>query len=234
MQLDLQQIRKAFDDHYVLTDCTYTFQQGKIYGLLGRNGSGKTTLFKTLYGEEEADGGQALLQDGDHSRPLQPQDVGLVYAEPFLPEFLTGYEYIKFYMDLHQREGDDSRPDAYLDRFGFSDKDRHKLIQSYSSGMKSKLGVLCIFISKPKVIFLDEPLTAIDVVASKQIKDMLLELRDDHILILSTHIIQLAKDLCDEIVLLNQGKLQHFETAIHQDDFDDSLVQALTAGESDA
>ncbi|MDK7119549.1 ATP-binding cassette domain-containing protein, partial [Streptococcus oralis] len=99
--------------------------------------------------------------------------------------------------------------DDYLDRLGFGQEDRHRIIKGYSSGMKSKLAILCLLISKPKIILLDEPLTAIDVISSLEIKRLLLDLGKDHIMIMSTHMIQLAKDICDDIVLLHQGQLRH-------------------------
>lgn len=91
----------------------------------------------------------------------------------------------------------DKSVDDYLDFMEISQEDRHRIIKGYSDGMKSKLSLLCIFISKPKIILLDEPLTAVDVVSSIAIKRFLMALKDQHILILSTHIMALAEDLCD-------------------------------------
>ena len=226
MKLEIQNIHKRFQDKEVLKGANYTFSEGKIYGLLGRNGAGKTTLFNILYGELEADKGKAEIIMDDMRRELVHEDLGMVFAETLLPDFLTGYEYIKFYMDLHNPDSEQT-VDDYLDLFTFSEEDRHRIIKGYSSGMKSKLAILCQFISRPKIIFLDEPLTAIDIIASAEIKDMLMELRKGRILILSTHMIQLAKDLCDDIVLLHNGKLRHFETALNREDFDESLLEAL-------
>lgn len=226
MKLEIQNIHKRFQDKEVLKGANYTFSEGKIYGLLGRNGAGKTTLFNILYGELEADKGKAEIIMDDMRRELVHEDLGMVFAETLLPDFLTGYEYIKFYMDLHNPDNEQT-VDDYLDLFTFSEEERHRIIKGYSSGMKSKLAILCQFISRPKIIFLDEPLTAIDIIASAEIKDMLMELRKGRILILSTHMIQLAKDLCDDIVLLHNGKLRHFETALNREDFDESLLEAL-------
>jgi ABC-2 type transport system ATP-binding protein len=226
LELEVQNIHKKFQDHEVLTDANYTFKEDMIYGLLGRNGAGKTTLFNILYGDLKADDGQAeIITDGTR-RELVHEDLGMVFAETLLPDFLTGYEYIKFYMDLHASDSERT-VDEYLDLFSFSNEERHRIIKGYSSGMKSKLAILCQFISRPKIILLDEPLTAIDIIASAEIKEMLLELRKGRILILSTHIIQLAKDICDDIVLLNNGKLRHFETALNRESFDQSLLEAL-------
>lgn len=232
MELRLENIEKDFQEQEVLKGATYSFEAGHIYGLLGRNGSGKTTLFRILYGDLESDDGQAHLVEAGQVKAIEPEDIGMVFAENYLPDFLTGYEYIKFYMDIHAPK-DSYSVDDCLDRLGFSQKDRHRIIKGYSSGMKSKLAILCLLISKPKIILLDEPLTAIDVISSLEIKRLLLDLGMDHIMIMSTHMIQLAKDICDDIVLLHQGQLRHFESALEDEDFDQSLIEALSAEDED-
>lgn len=99
MQLVLDAIRKSFGTKQVLRDITFTFEEGKIYGLLGRNGAGKTTLFNCLSDEIQPEGGTAtLLKPPAPAIPLTPDDVGYVLSTPILPDFLTGYEFVKFFM----------------------------------------------------------------------------------------------------------------------------------------
>ena len=88
------------------------------------------------------------------------------------------------------------------------EEDWYRLIKDYSHGMKNKMQMICFLITKPPVILLDEPLTSFDVVVAHEIKQMLKAMKQDHIIIFSTHILELAEDLCDEIVILNQGKLE--------------------------
>ena len=95
-------------------------------------------------------------------------------------------------------------------------EDGHKLIKDYSHGMKNKLQMLCFMIAKPPVILLDEPLTSLDVVVALEFKKILKSIKKDHIILFSTHILQLAADLCDEIVVLNDGVLEEL-LAIMQD-----------------
>ncbi|CAI6085638.1 putative ABC transporter ATP-binding protein YxlF [Cohnella sp. JJ-181] len=191
----------------MLQDAGFHFQKGKIYGLLGRNGAGKTTLFNCLSGETQIDGGHARLKDGEGERKLAEADIGYVYSLPILPEFLTGYEFIKFFLDINRDKHPDANIDAYFDRMSMSGEDRHRLIKNYSHGMKNKIQMMLFLISKPPVILLDEPLTSFDVIVAHEMKNMLREMKRDHILIFSTHILQLAADLCDEIVVLNNGRL---------------------------
>ena len=229
MQLVLKNIKKSFDSKQVLKDVNFTFEQGKIYGLLGRNGAGKTTLFNCLSGEMKVDEGEFFLIQEGHSSVLKPETIGYVFATPILPEFLTGFEFLKFYIDINKEHIQSDRTiDDYFDLIQIEKEDRHRLIKGYSHGMKNKLQMLCFIISKPPIILLDEPLTSLDVVVSLEIKKLLLEMKHDHIILFSTHILQLATDLCDEIVVLNDGKLDQVDhTIIGNPQFEEKIISLL-------
>lgn len=223
MQLILKSIQKKFEDNTVLKDVNYTFETGKIYALLGRNGAGKTTLFNVLYGEEIADNGSFTIADnGVHS--INENDIGMCFTEPLLPEFLTAYEYTKF---LLESIGEHTDPNVYLDKLALSQESRSRLIKTYSSGMKAKMSLIQLLILKPKVILLDEPLTSLDVVIAASVKTFLRELKHDHIIIFSTHILELASDLCDEIVLLHKGVLSSLERNTDHEEFEKRVIEAL-------
>ncbi|MDO4680954.1 MAG: ABC transporter ATP-binding protein [Aerococcus sp.] len=234
MQLKVQEIKKKFGDHEVLTDCTMTFDDSTITGVIGRNGAGKTTLFNILYGELAADSGQAtlVLNDGTE-RALTIDDVGMLFSETVLPDFLTGYEFVRFYLDLHPMPGQWT-PDEYLDLVEIDKADRHRIIKGYSSGMKSKLSLVSLLIMQPPVILLDEPLTAVDIVIQAQIKQVLREMKSDRIILLSTHIVSLAQELSDEVVLLKDGHLRAIDYQQNDPQFEEKLIHALTAGEDPA
>ena len=235
MQLILEEINKGFSEKDVLNGASFVFEQGNIYGLLGRNGAGKTTLFNCLAGELPMDGGRAYIKEADgREHALMESDTGYVFSTPILPEFLTGYEFIKFYMDVNEdRIADKKTAEAYLSSVQIAEEDWHRLIKGYSHGMKSKLEMLCYFIAKPPILLLDEPLTSFDVVVALEMKRMLREMREDHILIFSTHILQLATDLCDEIVILHGGTLEGMEhDALKEPDFEQRIIQMLE-GEGD-
>lgn len=230
MELILEHIHKQFDDNKVLQDINYTFEKGKIYGLLGRNGAGKTTLFNCLSGEMSVDDGRALLVDGHGtSHPLQEDEVGYVYSLPILPEFLTGYEFLSFYLDINRHAmNEEVSIDDYFDMMSMSQQDRHRLIKEYSHGMKNKIQMLLFIIARPPVILLDEPLTSFDVIVAHEMKQLLKQMKSDHILIFSTHILQLATDLCDELVVLNNGQLSSVpRELLHSPEFEQRIIQLL-------
>lgn len=229
MELILDHIQKSFGKKEVLAGASYTFRQGSIYGLLGRNGAGKTTLFNCLSDEFPPDSGSAALSDHGARRPLRQGDVGYVLSTPVVPEFLTGTEFVRFFLDISGDPGHTGRtPDDWLALVGIAPEDRGRLMRGYSHGMKSKMQMLCFLIGRPPVILLDEPLTSFDVVAALEMKTLLREMKDDHIILFSTHILQLAADLCDEIVLLSHGLLEGVDPAlIHTPEFETRIVELL-------
>lgn len=228
MELIIEDVQKSFGSKEVLKGASVCFQHGKIYGLLGRNGAGKTTLFNCICGALNYEGGTIAFATGRDDLS-QEEQAGFVYTEPLLPEFLTGYEFLKFFLSANKRRiANPQSIEHYCDLVQLNQEDRHRLIKGYSHGMKSKLQLLTVLITKPPVFLLDEPLTSFDVVVALEIKNLLKELKKDHIIILSTHILQLAADLCDEIVLLHNGVLQEIDTnLLGKPEFEESIKDLL-------
>lgn len=226
MKLILDNIQKRFKEQEVLKGATGEFENGKIYGLLGRNGAGKTTLFSIIYKELQAEEGSVKFEENGVIRELDPKEIGMLFAETNLPDFLTGYEYIKFIIDITDPY-EIRNIDNYFDQMDLNEDDRHKLMKNYSSGMKAKVSLLTLYIQKPKIILLDEPLTAVDVVSGAEIKRFFKQLKDDHIVIVSTHMLDLAKDICDEIVLLHNGKLNQLDNLEKNENYGEIIIEAL-------
>lgn len=162
-------------------------------------------------------------------RNIIESDIGYAYSLPILPEFMTGYEFIQFYMDINEQHLEKTiNIDDYFDLMRIDEDDRHRLIKGYSHGMKNKLQMLSFIISHPDIILLDEPLTSFDVVVASEMKHLLLQMKEDHILLFSTHVLQLATDLCDEIILLNNGSLTLLDhDLLNSPDFEERVVKML-------
>ena len=230
MKLIVNEIEKKFEEKEVLKGASFTFEKGKIYGLLGRNGAGKTTLFNCISHEIDFDGGSVSLEENGENRPVNFDMMGYAFSTPVLPEFLTGYEFIKFFLDIHKGKIENPLTvEEYAQMVGLDLPDLDRLLKGYSHGMKNKMQMLCLLISKPPIILLDEPLTSLDVVAAHEMKELLLAMKKDHIIIFSTHILQLAQDLCDEIVLLHQGKLSGVDDLdCHDQGFEEHVMELLS------
>ncbi len=229
MKLVIKNMQKNFEKKEVLKDINFTFEQGKIYGLLGRNGAGKTTFFNCINEDIPFDQGEVLIEENSHLRKLTPDDIGYVLSTPTVPEFLTGREFLKFFLEIHENKIKNVQPiDAYFDFMKIDKEDRDKLLKDYSHGMKNKMQMLVNIIASPAVLLLDEPLTSFDVIVAEEMKQMLKDIKKDHILIFSTHIMELALDLCDEIVILNQGILEKIDKQdLDNTELKQKIIEAL-------
>ena len=229
MKFIIEHLSKRFEKKEVLRDIDFTFEEGKIYGLLGRNGAGKTTLFNCLNRDLIADGGSFYLEENGIRRDVKAEDIGYVLSTPTVPEFLTGREFLKLFMDINEASVKDPKPlDAYFDYMSIDPEDRDKLLKDYSHGMKNKMQMLINIIAQPNILLLDEPLTSLDVVVAEEMKQLLRSLKDGRITIFSTHIMDLALDLCDEIVLLSHGELEVVEKSnLDNHEFKEKIIAAL-------
>ena len=217
MQFIIEHLAKNLGTKEVLRDISFAFESGKIYGLLGRNGAGKTTLFQCLNGDITSDAGSFWLLDGLR-RKVKAEDIGFVPSTPIVPEFLTGREFLKFFLEVNAGViASPKTADDYFELVRIDPEDRDKLLKNYSHGMKNKMQMLVNLMVEPAVLLLDEPLTSLDVVVAEEMKQLLRSFKQGRITIFSTHILDLALDLCDEIVLLSHGVLER----VDKSDLDD-------------
>ncbi len=229
MKFIIEHLSKRYEQKEVLKDIDFTFQEGKIYGLLGRNGAGKTTLFNCLNRDIKADGGTFSLEENGVRREVASEDIGYVLSTPTVPEFLTGREFLKFFLDINKSSIQNPKSlDEYFAMMSIAPEDRDKLLKDYSHGMKNKMQMLINIIAQPKILLLDEPLTSLDVVVAEEMKQLLRSLKEGRITIFSTHIMDLALDLCDEIVLLSHGELEVVEKSnLDNQEFKEKIIAAL-------
>lgn len=229
MKFIIEHLSKKFDKKQVLRDIGFTFEDGKIYGLLGRNGAGKTTLFNCLNGDIRSDSGRFYIETENGARDLEPEDIGYVLSTPTVPEFMTGREFLKFFVDIHENIIKEPKSlDEYFDYMSIAPEDRNKLLKDYSHGMKNKMQMLINIIAQPNILLLDEPLTSLDVVVAEEMKQLLRSLKSGRITVFSTHILDLALDLCDEIVLLSHGELEIVaKSDLDSGEFKEKIIAAL-------
>lgn len=229
MSLEVKGLYKKYGERVVVNHISFSLKEPGVYALLGRNGAGKTTLFNCLNKDMKADGGSFYLEEGASRRDVVPDDIGYVLSTPTVPEFLTGREFLKFFLDIHEGEIENPMPlDAYFDFMSIEPEDRDKLMKTYSHGMKNKMQMLINVIARPNILLLDEPLTSLDVVMAEEMKELLRSLKTDRITIFSTHLLDLAVDLCDEIVLLSHGELESVDKSnLDDQEFKEKIIAAL-------
>ncbi|MGI6050545.1 MAG: ATP-binding cassette domain-containing protein [Acetivibrionales bacterium] len=229
MKFIIENLSKSFGDKKVLKDINFTFEEGKIYGLLGRNGAGKTTFFNCINSDIPADKGNFLLETDGQRREIKAEDIGYVLTTPTVPEFLTGREFLKFFLDINEDSIKNPKSiDDYFNIISIDTEDRDKLMKDYSHGMKNKMQMLINLIIEPNILLLDEPLTSLDVVVAEEMKQVLRQMKAERITIFSTHILDLALDMCDVIVLLSHGVLEIVDKQdLNSQAFKDKILSAL-------
>lgn len=208
MKLTINNLTKKYNKTLILDNVNYTFESNKIYTILGNNGIGKTTLFNCIANKTSYKGN--ILLDNEK---IEMSNLGYVLSESNLPPFLTGRELVDFYLDINYEQMEDDRDtDDFLDEYLIEEESRDKLLKEYSQGMKNKMSMLLNLIASPKITLLDEPLISLDLHASKHMKDILKKNKKNSVTILSTHILEIALELSDEIIVLSNKKLNKIET----------------------
>ncbi len=232
MRFTINNLVKSYGSKQVLKGIDFTFEEGRIYGLLGRNGSGKTTFFNCINRDIEYNSGEFYFDVDGKRKDLSPEDIGYVVSAPVVPEFMTGREFLKFFIEVHDELKDIKPVDEYFDYMKIAEDDRDRLLRDYSHGTKNKMQMLLNIIARPPLMLLDEPLTTLDVVVAEEMKNVFRQQKEGRITIFSTHLLDVAVDLCDEIVLLNHGKLEKIDINNLDDSaMKDKILNALKESE---
>lgn len=205
-------LTRKFSDFMAVDHLSFQVEPGMIYGLLGPNGSGKSTTMRMLLGLLRPTEGTAKIMGHDIvTESVEAKRVmGYVPEEPVLPERLTGWEYANYVSDIWQvpRGKDrDEELDELLTLLDIKDAS-DDLIETYSKGMSRKISLVAALIHQPKVLILDEVQAGIDPRGAATIKEILNGLRERGATILmSTHVLEIAEQLCDKIGIINSGKM---------------------------
>ena len=230
MEFVISHLVKNYGSKQVLKDVDFVFEEGRIYGLLGRNGSGKTTFFNCINSDIDYNSGSFYLRENGSEEKIQlrPEDIGYLVSTPTVPEFMTGREFLKFFLEVHEEIKPDKTIDEYFDYMMIPEDDRDRLLKDYSHGTKNTMQMLLNIIASPKLMLLDEPLTSLDVVISEEMKNVIRSQKQGRITIFSTHLLDVAVDLCDQIVLLHNGKLEPIDkNNLGDSDFKEKIIAAL-------
>src|SRR5437660_5707003 len=187
-----------------------TIHRGEIFGLLGPNGSGKTTTIKLLLGLLFPTTGEALVIGRDATDVSKNERLGFLPEESYLYRFLNAEETLDFYGRLFnmpsavRRE----RTARLIDMVGLNWAKRRQL-REYSKGMTRRIGLAQALINDPELLLLDEPTSGLDPIGTREMKDLILKLRDQgKTILMSSHLLPDVQDVCDRIAILHQGELK--------------------------
>jgi len=195
----------------VLHGISFGVREGEIFGFVGPNGAGKTTTLKILMGLIRPSGGRAQVLGHDVRETAFRREVGFLPENPYFYEYLTGREILDFYARLSgvPHAGRAARVAALLDQVGLAHAAGARL-RTYSKGMLQRVGIAQALVHEPRVVFLDEPMSGLDPIGRKEIRDLILRLRGEgKTIFMNTHILSDVELVCDRVAIIARGRIVH-------------------------
>lgn len=204
--IQIKNIKKSYQDF--LLDCSLTIEKGSVTGIIGKNGAGKSTLYKAILNLINIDSGNILVFNKDIKEldVKDKADIGVVLADSFFSSYLNIKDIRKIMMDSYETF-DVTFFDKKVNEFELP---INKAIKSFSFGMKAKLKMLCALSHNAKILLLDEPTLGLDVIARDEILELLREYMakdSDNTIMISSHIASDLESLCDDIYMIDDGKI---------------------------
>src|SRR5690554_6920378 len=209
--IEVKNLSKNFGKFTAVHGISFSVAGGEIFGFLGPNGAGKTTTINMLTGLARPTAGKISIcgQDGIKNIKRVQRFIGIVPDESNLYDELSGFENLVFCASLYGmgKKEREAKARELLARFGLADTGERPF-KAYSKGMKRKLTIAAGIIHNPKILFLDEPTTGIDVESARQIRSLILDMKERGTTVfLTTHYIEEAERICDRIAFIVNGKI---------------------------
>jgi ABC-2 type transport system ATP-binding protein len=213
--IEFLNVSKFFGDYKALDSATIEIEDGTTIGIVGPNGAGKTTLIRLLCGILKPSEGQILIDGKDlqkNSAEIK-KIIGYLPEEPNLYERPKAGELLEYFGLLYgvPRDKIRQRVDELLNLVGLSDRKEWR-VSSFSKGMRQRLAISRALIHDPRIIVFDEPTMGLDPLTSRKIRDFIITLKKEKTIILCTHYMYEAEQLCDKIAIIDKGKIKAYDT----------------------
>ena len=214
--VEAQNLKKSYGKLQAVEDVSFSIEEGEIFGLLGPNGAGKTTTIRMLSGLTAPDGGQAVVDGCDVIQdPVGAKlRLGVVPESSNLYMELTATENLIYMAQLYgmPKSKWKETADELLRQFGLYERGDSRF-QGFSRGMKRRLTIAAALVHSPRIVFLDEPTTALDIMSARGLRKSIRELKNNGVtVLLTTHLISEAEQLCDRIAIMVKGKILLIDT----------------------
>ncbi len=207
--LEINSLEKSFGDKKVLCGVDLKVPHNKVFGFVGKNGAGKTTTMKLILGLLQADKGEIHVngETVTYGNTITNRFIGYLPDVPEYYSFMTPNEYLSFCGEITGMSKKDiqTRSEELLKLVGLGNE-KHR-IKGFSRGMKQRLGIAQALLNRPKLLICDEPTSALDPIGRKEILDILVAAKEETTILFSTHILSDVEHICDEMALLNDGRV---------------------------
>lgn len=206
--IEVQELTKKFGLFTAVNKISFQAYQGEIVGLLGPNGAGKTTTMRMLTAYMPPTSGSVKIGGFDVMTDSMEVRKRVGYLPENIPTYpdMTIREYIRFWADLRGTSNAKKRTDEVIDQVQLGDR-RNSLIRNISKGMKQRLGLAQAIVHQPEVIILDEPTIGIDPQQVIEVRETVRQLGQNHTVLFSTHILSEAEQVCDRVLIIDQGRI---------------------------
>jgi len=210
-EIVIENLTKKFEDVIAVDGLSLEIDKGELFGLLGPNGAGKTTVIKVLCGLLEPSSGSAHVGGCDVRKDASKvkELIGVCPQDTAAYSFLSGRENVELFGNLHAmpKEKLKKNTDGLLEKMSFAE-DANRRFGKYSGGMKRRINLIMALVHDPEIAFLDEPTVAMDPQSRHAVWDFIRELRNrGKTIILTTHYMEEAEELCDRVGIIDHGKL---------------------------
>lgn len=211
VMISVSELKKNFGDVKAVNGISFEVKKGEVFGLLGPNGAGKTTTIKLLLGLlEPNEGDLSIMGLNPETEEVQIKSrVGYVSEEPLIFKSLTPKDLFNFIASIRSLDGEEAskRAQEYLESLGALEY-YEQLVATLSHGNKQKIQIISAILHDPDLLIMDEPLAGLDAKSVKVVKEILdIHVENGGSVLFSTHIMEIAEDLCDRIAIMNSGKL---------------------------
>lgn len=233
--LEIKGLKKTYRSPFLrkkikaLDGVSFNVKEGEIFGLLGPNGAGKTTIFKSILRLINIDEGEVKIF-GEKINENSFEKIGFLPENPYFYKHLTGYETLEFYSSFFKKRLLRNEILNLIEKIGLKDAMERK-IGTYSKGMLQRIGFAQAIINDPDFIILDEPMTGLDPIWRKEMKEWILELKESRkTIIFSTHILPDVEEICDTVGILYKGRILKIGKISDILEYKDITFEAMISG----